>query len=64
MIEGLAANLRIITSATGETLDIHGHIIIVERTPDGNLVDRNQQTLRGVDAEGPTIVRETGVCRP
>ena len=64
LVEHLTANLRIVTSTTGETLDIDGHIIIVERAPDGHLIDRNHQTLRGADADGPIIVRETGVCRP
>ena len=64
LVERQTANLRIVTSAAGETLDINGHITIVERTPDGHLVDRNRQTLRGADADGPIIVSETGVCRP
>ena len=64
LVEHLTANLRIVTSTAGETLDVDGHIIIVERTRDGYLVDRNHQTLRGADADGPIIVRETGVCRP
>jgi hypothetical protein len=65
LVESQLANLRIVVSPIGETVSLSGTITIFEWSPDGQLVDRNKQTLQGLDEEdNPIIVQTTGVCRP
>jgi len=54
LIEQQRANVTIVG-----TMSVESSITIVEWTEDGDLVDRNRQTLSGTD-----VVKETGVCRP
>jgi hypothetical protein len=59
------AVLRATAAPEFETLDFKGVVRLEVRTPDGELIDRNVQKLRGISEAGDPIVRnETGVCRP
>lgn len=66
LIEGLKANLMIVFAPDGEVMSLRARLNLVERTPDGQLVDVNHQTWgEEVDAAGdPIILSQTGVCSP
>jgi hypothetical protein len=66
LIEWQKANLMIVSAPDGEVVSVRARLNLVERTPDGQLVDVNHQTWgEDVDAAGdPIILSQTGVCSP
>lgn len=65
LIEWQSASLTEVTTSAGDTLSLRATLNLVQRTPDGRLVDLNHQRWDGRDAYGdPIIVSQTGVCLP
>lgn len=59
MVESQHANVRMVMAPDGETtLSLEGTMLLIERSPDGGIIDRNLITMDG-DTESAT-----GVCRP
>lgn len=65
LIEWQSASLTAAFTSTGDPLTLRATLNLVERTPDGSLVDLNHQIWNGTDANGdPIIVSQTGVSNP